>query len=351
MANTTITGLAAATTLSGTEVLPVDQNGSTVKTTVQDIANLAGGGGGLTMPTLTVVPAPPSYAPIKYFSPAIYNINGQTVQASKYGVETSFITSGATGSYYNTNKITQFSTDATVIDYIPFYQLDTAITSISLPTVQLLSNSSGMTNDIFIDQTSQLQSVSLPNLQICNNTNIQGSQINSLDFSSLFSVDNTLQIQYISNGTAISFPQLQNISQSLTIGGFATPTLSFPQLKVVGYTIDFSLGYLGAPVSLNLSSLESFYAITINSTDLTSFALPSLKSVGICTNNQFYTSLDQTSVDNVLTAFAALDGTNGTSNWSCGSIYIAGGNSAPSATGLAAINTLINRGISVTYNP
>ena len=43
MANTTITGLSAAAALAGTEVLAIDQTGSTVKTTVQDIANLAGG--------------------------------------------------------------------------------------------------------------------------------------------------------------------------------------------------------------------------------------------------------------------------------------------------------------------
>jgi hypothetical protein len=45
MANVTITGLAAAAALTGTEVLAIDQSGSTVKTTVQDVANLAGGSG------------------------------------------------------------------------------------------------------------------------------------------------------------------------------------------------------------------------------------------------------------------------------------------------------------------
>lgn len=44
MANVTITGLSAAAALTGTEVLAIDQSGSTVKTTVQDVANLAGGG-------------------------------------------------------------------------------------------------------------------------------------------------------------------------------------------------------------------------------------------------------------------------------------------------------------------
>ena len=46
MANKKISELTAASTpLSGTEVLPIVQGGSTVKATVQDVADLAGGGG------------------------------------------------------------------------------------------------------------------------------------------------------------------------------------------------------------------------------------------------------------------------------------------------------------------
>lgn len=44
MANVTISQLNSGSSLSGSEVLPIVQGGSTVKTTVQDIANLAGGG-------------------------------------------------------------------------------------------------------------------------------------------------------------------------------------------------------------------------------------------------------------------------------------------------------------------
>jgi hypothetical protein len=45
MAGVKITELSNASPLSGTEVLPIVQSNTTVKTTVQDIANLAGGGG------------------------------------------------------------------------------------------------------------------------------------------------------------------------------------------------------------------------------------------------------------------------------------------------------------------
>lgn len=44
MANVTISQLSSGSALTGSEVLPMVQAGSTVKTTVQDIANLAGGG-------------------------------------------------------------------------------------------------------------------------------------------------------------------------------------------------------------------------------------------------------------------------------------------------------------------
>jgi len=46
MANVKISELGSAAALTGTEALPIVQNGSTLQTTVQDIADLAGGGGG-----------------------------------------------------------------------------------------------------------------------------------------------------------------------------------------------------------------------------------------------------------------------------------------------------------------
>jgi hypothetical protein len=46
MANVKISELGSAATLTGTEALPIVQSGSTLQTTVQDIADLAGGGGG-----------------------------------------------------------------------------------------------------------------------------------------------------------------------------------------------------------------------------------------------------------------------------------------------------------------
>jgi hypothetical protein len=43
MSNLAISQLPSSSGLTGTEVLPIVQSGTTVQTTVQDVANLAGG--------------------------------------------------------------------------------------------------------------------------------------------------------------------------------------------------------------------------------------------------------------------------------------------------------------------
>jgi hypothetical protein len=48
MANVKISELSSASSLTGTEIIPLVQSGSTVKTTAQDIADLAGGGASYT---------------------------------------------------------------------------------------------------------------------------------------------------------------------------------------------------------------------------------------------------------------------------------------------------------------
>lgn len=49
MAEVKISELSSGTTLDGTEVVPIVQDGATVKVTTQDIADLGGGGGGATV--------------------------------------------------------------------------------------------------------------------------------------------------------------------------------------------------------------------------------------------------------------------------------------------------------------
>jgi hypothetical protein len=61
-------------------------------------------------------------------------------------------------------------------------------------------------------------------------------------------------------------------------------------------------------------------------------------------------SLNQTSVDHILTTLANLNGSNGTIAYSSKTITITGGAAAPSAAGLAAKAILIARGCTVTHN-
>lgn len=73
MANVKISQLTAAAALTGTEVVPVVQNNVTVKTTAQDIADLAGGGAStlnmVTVGTLGTSPISVTYASSAFLSP------------------------------------------------------------------------------------------------------------------------------------------------------------------------------------------------------------------------------------------------------------------------------------------
>ena len=128
--------------------------------------------------------------------------------------------------------------------------------------------------------------------------------------------------------------------------------ISFPNLVYIGNNLNLSPSAGANPQTLNLNSLQTIFGtyVNIQMSNLTSFALPSLKYISNGCNIYFYTALDQTSVDNVLVALAALDGTNGTFIWSVGTINISGGNAAPGATGVTAKDVLIARGISVSTN-
>jgi hypothetical protein len=61
-------------------------------------------------------------------------------------------------------------------------------------------------------------------------------------------------------------------------------------------------------------------------------------------------ALNQASVDSILVALAALDGTNGTTIFSNRIVTITGTSATPSATGLSAKATLVARGCTVTNN-
>lgn len=81
MPNTKISNLTSAGALAGTEVLPIVQTGSTVKTTVQDIANLASGG----FPTALIsfeFPSPGSFSYTVEFNNTGSNFAFQVLSAA-----------------------------------------------------------------------------------------------------------------------------------------------------------------------------------------------------------------------------------------------------------------------------
>ena len=309
---------------------------------------------GLEAPTVTITPAFPSSAVQNLFVPGAFKFNGNTYTSTQYGSDIfSDIQSGLAGSYYQTNKITAFSTNAQVLGNINInsFNFDSTLTSLSLPSV-IYTGQSGSLGPVSIASDSYLTTFNMPNLVASGFFSLGGNQLSSFDFSSLEYASNSFQITYVSTVALISFPSLINVGNAFNVYGFQSDSLSFPNLKYIGYTVNIQVTAGANPQTLNFNSLEHISStFDISMSNLTSFSLPSLKYMGNSSSASFYTSLDQTSVDNVLVAFAALDGTAGTTLWNSGSINIAGSNAAPSATGLAAISTLNARGIAVSYNP
>lgn len=359
---------AATTPLSGTEELPLVQGGVTSKATAQDIADL-GGGGGLAIPTFSITPSLPNWAFVEYKNPRSNRIDSVTTQVSTYSLE---MTSGSAFSdYYGVsgNQITAFSTDTEALGegFLTLYNstyLDASVTSISLPTVKLIVGPGTFNpyGSFYIDNP-LITSVSLPALVACGSIEFLSSGgITSLNLSSLTYISGISNSIYSNNSgltiPVLSFPSLININGgnlSLSEATSGITSVQFPNLTYFGGGT-FNISLPSSAVALNLDSLEilsSIATFTISMSGLTTFGLPALKRVYQYSPVSFIftgCSLDQTSVDNILVTLAALDGTAGTTNWTSGSVDIAGGNAAPSGTGTTAAGVLIARGISVTTN-
>jgi len=110
MANVTISQLNSGSALSGSEVLPIVQAGSTVKTTVQDIANLAGGGGSQTLDITTVGTLGTSSLIFNYTNVVVVSPNEGTQQAPVVAYPTISISAGmgftGTVSYISFSNLT-----------------------------------------------------------------------------------------------------------------------------------------------------------------------------------------------------------------------------------------------------
>lgn len=202
-----------------------------------------------------------------------------------------------------------------------------------------------------------------------------GSSLNSVLMPKLEFWSGNMSFNSTSPITTIDFPKLKVVGNIVT-NNVALQTINLPELIQGGYANTLSSGiqsiilpklkFLTAlNVSGTKSSLTSIQLPVVeycpqinfpsNSTSLSTFTFgSSLKFYG--TSNIFgnfitsSNSLDQASVDNILISFAALDGTNGTTEFSNRTVTITGFSATPSSTGLAAKSALVARGCTVTTN-
>lgn len=365
MANVKISALGAAGALTGTEPLPIVQGGVTLKTTTQDIANLSGGGG-FTVPTLTLTPALPNWAVLTYRYPVGIEIDGVSTPITTFGLD---LPTGDVSSWYYAlpygSQLTAISTTAEAVSSSIIYLYNSlfaspSIVSMSLPTVKaIIGTGPAFIYDTLYVSNSNLTTISLPSLVVCGGIEFQtAGSVTSVDFSSLSYIQgSSTSIYSFSSGLAVptlSFPSLNTVGNSININEPTSviTSVSLPALTYLqGSQLQIVLSSLATSVNLNsLELLPYLSSFNITAPSLTSFGLPALRVLYNSAVLDFITSLDQTSVDNILIKLASLDGTANTSNWTSGTVNIAGSNAAPSGAGYAAAATLTGRGVSVVTN-
>lgn len=367
MANVKISQLNAASALTGSEVVPVVQGGTTKKVTTQAIAALAGGGGSSTFDITTngrlgtgftvsyadkaVIPldstgtvsyAVKSYASFNYFA-----------NAGSYGYGTDNVTTATSISFGVTHASDFNVSGSTIVQNFSFPELleaigggmgainlsGTALTNISFPKLVYAQS-------ITIGNTNSLQTLSFPSLENMNGGSFGFNGIcglTSLTSANLPVLKNIyLQVSEPGNLQTINLPSIQKLtgwyysSNGWQTGNSALTTLSFANaIEYSTYGLNMQNHYLLANVTLGTVGI--------------------LKKVGDAymgnTWNFMNCALTQTSIDNILTLFASLDGTNGTTVANYSTLYLNGGNNAaPSSTGLAAKDVLLTRGWSIQHN-
>lgn len=360
MANVKISQLASAASLTGTEEVPVVQGGATVKTTAQAIADLGGGGGGLGTVDINVTGGTAgTFSITSYLITTIPDQTG-SISAPVQAFPAINISSG--GGYGGGGAFT-----ATGLEF-PTLQvaLDLSITSTStLQTVSapVLTQVNGNINFAY---NTALTSVNVPNVVTSNNLYFGGTPLmtaSGFDFSSLQSISGYLGIQ--SNDPGITgfrqsmFPALRKVG-TISWGGSYQPSFEIDLPLLTDVTSGFQGSSSANLTRINLPSLvyissnvSANYTSTL--TDVVLGTVGTLKKAGGGGSNVYLyfqsCALSQTSIDGLLTLFASLDGTNGTTSANNGSMYLNGGsNAAPSSTGLAAKAVLQARGWYIQHN-
>ena len=169
--------------------------------------------------------------------------------------------------------------------------------------------------------------------------------LTTMTFSALTSIVGNFQPSTMALLTTMTFTSLATITGNFAPTTMAAlVTMSFPALATVSGT--FSISSMASLTTLSLPSLTTLSS-TITCNTLTALANVTLNggllAVAGPTVDFSGCALTVTSVDHILTRFAALDGTAGTTAFSAGkTILLHGGtNSAPTFTGTSLTTTAI----------
>lgn len=358
MANVKISQLASAASLTGTEEVPVVQGGATVKTTAQAIADLGGGGGGLG--TLDIVAdgtvGGPTSVTYGVFSLIPATVPGGSISTPVVAIPSINFTDS---SIYGGNAFT-----ATNLEF-PTLELSSSFSVQTTSTLQVLSApllTQTINNTLSFYNNTALTTVNFPLLVSTQGINFGNTPLLTTVNFPLLQYCAQMQIQYANPGITgfrqSMFPALRKASFNWGNNSLPSFEVDFPLLTDLlgGFNGSNSIAVsrINLPALVNIAS----YVQVTNMSSLTEVTLGTVgvtKKWGSADSNAYIgfqnCALNQASVDNILTVLASLDGTNGTTVSSNGSLYLQGGsNASPSSTGLAAKSVLQSRGWSISNN-
>jgi len=214
-----------------------------------------------------------------------------------------------------------------------------------IPSIFVDNGTYGTTNQ-------SLVSIIFPDVQFSKNLDfISLASLTSLEFPLLNEIRGHLQVNnlYQVSTPNINMPLLNKVNDYLYI---SNSTFNLPSLTYVNGNFEI----VGCPATSMsfplLTNVENEIRIYNNFslTSLTIGTIGVLKEIYNDINLQG-NSLDEVSVNGVLALLVSLDGTNGTQYYSNHAISLSGGaNAAPTGQGILDVQTLTDRGCTVTTN-
>jgi len=353
MANVKISQLSSAASLTGSEEVAIVQSNVTVKTTAQAIADLAAGGFGTL--DITTVGQLGTSGTVNYSIGANYSATATGAQSIPVVSYANIYFSGNPSSTVSSIAFPTLA-NASSVNIGNFSSLQT----IDLPEL-LYADGMNLTSNAVLTTISAPKLVTIGSYGLTLGAN-SSFTTTSVSFAALTSARLTVNLNYlgISSITSTIFPVLEEFSMNLQNAGDLTEVVlpSVTTISSNGFSIT---SYSNALTTFQLPNVETIntYVLTFNSNyALTNFQLGTVGVTKTYNGNGNNPQIDlqgcalsQASVDGILALWASLDGTNGTTNVSNGTLYLYGGsNSAPSQVGIDARTILQGRGWNVLTN-